>query len=101
MYGSSCKDPRGRFARETNASATGNEYIGMSIYSKLTLALQIIFVRMGLTFLLSSIYMWFTKVPDFPFGAKGIRLLLVLRGATGFFGLAVFYCEQFRATLED
>ncbi|KAK7549307.1 hypothetical protein IWX46DRAFT_595639 [Phyllosticta citricarpa] len=53
--------------------------------------MQIIFVRMGLTAVFSMTYMWATKVPHFPWGEKGLRLLLTLRGFTGFFGLSVFY----------
>ncbi|OBT53399.1 hypothetical protein VE04_06737 [Pseudogymnoascus sp. 24MN13] len=34
---------------------------------------QIIFARMGMTFVLSSMYMWWTKVPDFPLGRADIR----------------------------
>ncbi|KAK0652077.1 hypothetical protein B0T16DRAFT_321267 [Cercophora newfieldiana] len=48
---------------------------------------QILFFRMGITTVCSMIYMWYTNVPDFPLGAKDVRLLLVLRGTTGFFGI--------------
>lgn len=34
------------------------------------------------------------QVPDFPFGKKGVRSLLVLRALFGFFGLWCLYCEQ-------
>lgn len=45
---------------------------------------QILFFRMGITTVCSMIYMWYTNVPHFPLGAKDVRLLLVLRGTTGF-----------------
>ncbi|KAK4101932.1 hypothetical protein N658DRAFT_424610 [Parathielavia hyrcaniae] len=49
--------------------------------------LQILFARMSMTTVLSLLYMWQNKVPDFPFGAKGIRGVLVIRGVSGFFGI--------------
>ncbi|PSR87399.1 hypothetical protein BD289DRAFT_367216 [Coniella lustricola] len=52
---------------------------------------QIIVFRMGITFLLCLAYMWWTKVPNFPFGAPDIRLLLVLRALFGFVGLFALY----------
>ncbi|CAI6332053.1 unnamed protein product [Periconia digitata] len=54
-------------------------------------ALQIIFVRMFCTTVLGCLYMWWNKTPDFPLGQKGIRRLLVLRGAAGFVGLFGLY----------
>lgn len=53
---------------------------------------QILFARMSITTLLSCIYMWWTKTPDFPFGAKGVRAILVARGLGGFFGVFGLYC---------
>ncbi|KAH7035889.1 uncharacterized protein B0I36DRAFT_319307 [Microdochium trichocladiopsis] len=54
-------------------------------------ALQIIFVRMLVTAILGSGYMWYKQVPDFPLGPKGCRRLLVLRGCAGFTGLFGLY----------
>ncbi len=56
-------------------------------------ALQIIFIRMLSTTILCSAYMWYHNVPDFPFGQKSIRGLLMLRGSAGFAGLFGLYCE--------
>jgi len=56
-------------------------------------ALQIIFVRMLVTAILGSAYMWYKRVPDFPFGPSGIRGLLILRGLAGFTGLFGLYCK--------
>lgn len=53
--------------------------------------MQIIFVRMGLTCILSTVYMRATNVPDFPLGPPDVRWMLVVRGLTGFFGLSAFY----------
>lgn len=55
-------------------------------------ALQIIFVRMIVTAVLGSLYMWYKKVPDFPLGPRGVRGLLFLRGMAGFIGLFGLYC---------
>ncbi|KAI1078810.1 DUF6-domain-containing protein [Whalleya microplaca] len=54
-------------------------------------ALQIIFVRMLATTILGSLYSCYKKVPDFPFGPRGVRRLLVLRGTAGFVGLFGLY----------
>ncbi|KAF2703368.1 hypothetical protein K504DRAFT_495510 [Pleomassaria siparia CBS 279.74] len=53
--------------------------------------LQVIVARMGITFVLSSLYMWWTKVPDLPFGAPNVRGWLLLRAAFGFFGIYCLY----------
>jgi len=47
---------------------------------------------MGITFILSSLYMWYTKVPDFPFGQPSVRKWLFLRAVFGFSGLYCLYC---------
>lgn len=54
---------------------------------------QVIFARMSITALLSTIYMWYTKVPDFPLGAPAVRGWLILRALAGFFGLFCLYCK--------
>lgn len=53
--------------------------------------LQILFARMSMTTVLSCLYMWRNKVPDFPLGAKGIRGVLVVRGVSGFVSPASRY----------
>jgi hypothetical protein len=60
---------------------------------KETYSVQVIFARMSITFLLSTIYMWWTKVPDFPLGPPGVQGWLVLRAWCGFFGLFCLYCK--------
>lgn len=57
---------------------------------------QVIFARMSITAILSTIYMWFTSVPDFPLGAPAVRGWLILRALAGFFGLFCLYCKKFR-----
>lgn len=46
---------------------------------------------MSITLVLGSLYMWAKKVPGFPFGHKGVRLLLLARGIGGFFGVFSMY----------
>ncbi|KAH8730019.1 hypothetical protein GQ44DRAFT_644956 [Phaeosphaeriaceae sp. PMI808] len=52
---------------------------------------QVIVARMGITFILSSAYMWWKNVPDFPLGARSVRKWLVLRASFGFGGLYCLY----------
>ncbi|KAG1748143.1 drug/metabolite transporter superfamily [Suillus lakei] len=54
-------------------------------------ALQIIVIRMGITFICCEIYMTIMGVPDPISGPKGVRMTLVIRGVTGFFGLSGMY----------
>jgi hypothetical protein len=55
--------------------------------------LQVLFVRMGVTMLLCFWYMWYKKVPYFPLGRPEVRVLLLARGFTGFFGIYGMYCK--------
>lgn len=52
---------------------------------------QILFARQGITAIFCTAWMWWAKVPDFPFGYKGYRGLLVVRSVTGFFGIFGMY----------
>lgn len=51
---------------------------------------------MGITLILSTLYMWWTSVPYFPLGHPEIRGWLVLRALFGFMGLFTLYCETIR-----
>ncbi|KAI4201840.1 MAG: hypothetical protein LQ350_003040 [Teloschistes chrysophthalmus] len=53
--------------------------------------IQVMFVRMSITVVLSTLYMWWTNVRDFPFGPREVRGLLLARGFGGFFGLLGIY----------
>ncbi|KAK9481094.1 hypothetical protein V1514DRAFT_288222 [Lipomyces japonicus] len=64
-------------------------------------ALQIVFTRMSITAAVCLIYMWYTAVPDFFLGPKGIRKLLWLRGFVGFFGLFGIYYSLTYLSLSD
>ncbi|CAD0098575.1 unnamed protein product [Aureobasidium mustum] len=59
---------------------------------------QVIFARMSITALLSTVYMWYTKVPDFPLGAPAVRGWLILRALAGFFD-SVHYLPLAEATV--
>ncbi|KAI0776960.1 DUF6-domain-containing protein [Trametes elegans] len=59
-------------------------------------AFELIFVRMGITWICCITYMLIAKVPDPILGPKGVRLLLAARGFFGFFGLfGVYYSLQY------
>lgn len=58
--------------------------------------LEIIFARMIITWIGSLAYLHYNKIPDYFIGPKGVRLLLVLRGVVGFFGLfGIYYSLQY------
>jgi drug/metabolite transporter (DMT)-like permease len=56
---------------------------------------------MSITVILASSYMMVKKTKDFPFGAKGVRLLLFARGFGGFFGVFGMYYSLLYLPLAD
>jgi drug/metabolite transporter (DMT)-like permease len=62
---------------------------------------QILFARMGITFVLASGYMWWKKTPHFPLGLKEVRGLLVARGLGGFCGVFGMYYSLLYLPLAD
>ncbi|KAK7417122.1 hypothetical protein QQX98_004725, partial [Neonectria punicea] len=57
---------------------------------------QVLLLRQIITSLCCAVYMWWMKTPGFPFGTKGIRHLLILRGVSGFFGIfGVWYSMMY------
>ncbi|KAG2155321.1 integral membrane protein DUF6 [Suillus bovinus] len=48
-------------------------------------------VSFGITLMCCVIYMIIKRVPDPIFGPRGVRMLLIIRGITGFFGLCGMY----------
>ncbi|KAF1987970.1 hypothetical protein K402DRAFT_329368 [Aulographum hederae CBS 113979] len=72
----------------------GNEGKGMHPF-------QILFARMIITSTLSSTYMYYKRVPNFPFGPWNIRLLLLARGCAGFFGVFGMYYSLLYLPLAD
>ena len=57
--------------------------------------LQILFVRMAATMVISYSWMWWNTVPDMPLGKREVRGLLVARGCSGFVGVFGLYCRFF------
>ncbi|KAF7986786.1 hypothetical protein HWV62_20398 [Athelia sp. TMB] len=58
--------------------------------------LELILIRMGITWICCVVYMHYTKVPDPILGPPGVRLLLLARGFVGFFGLfGIYYSLQY------
>ncbi|KAG9623200.1 hypothetical protein KCV04_g12982, partial [Aureobasidium melanogenum] len=62
---------------------------------------QILFARMSITVLLSSLYMWYAKTPYFPLGHREVRWLLVARGLGGFWGVFGMYYSLIYLPLAD
>jgi drug/metabolite transporter (DMT)-like permease len=62
---------------------------------------QILFARMGITFFLASLYMWYRKTPHFPFGLPEVRWLLIARGLGGFAGVFGMYYSLLALPLAD
>ncbi|KAF2184363.1 hypothetical protein K469DRAFT_739407 [Zopfia rhizophila CBS 207.26] len=62
---------------------------------------QILFARMGITVICSSLYMWYAKTEHFPFGMREVRPLLVARGLSGFFGVFGMYYSLLYLPLAD
>jgi hypothetical protein len=48
---------------------------------------QVLLIRQSITSLACLTYMWWMSTPGAPFGPSGIRILLVIRGISGFFGI--------------
>ncbi|KAH9840626.1 uncharacterized protein C8Q71DRAFT_740445 [Rhodofomes roseus] len=63
--------------------------------------LELIFIRMSMTWICCMTYMWIMKIPDPFLGPKGIRLLLVLRGVCGFTGLSGSYFSLQYLSISD
>ncbi|CCM00212.1 uncharacterized protein FIBRA_02240 [Fibroporia radiculosa] len=63
--------------------------------------LELIFVRMTITWIVCVSYMSITKVPDPILGPKGVRLLLAFRGVSGFTGLFGSYYSLQYLSLSD
>ncbi|KAK6005565.1 hypothetical protein QM012_007207 [Aureobasidium pullulans] len=62
---------------------------------------QILFARMSITVVLSSLYMWYAKTPHFPLGHREVRWLLVARGLGGFWGVFGMYYSLIYLPLAD
>lgn len=63
--------------------------------------LELIIVRMGITYICSVAYMLIQRVPHPFVGPEGVRMLLVFRGITGFIGLSATYFSLQYLSLSD
>ncbi|CAI4048810.1 uncharacterized protein SKDI_13G3830 [Saccharomyces kudriavzevii IFO 1802] len=65
--------------------------------------LQILLVRMVITYIGTLIYMYINKstIPNVPFGKPEVRKWLILRGCTGFFGVFGMYYSLMYLTISD
>ncbi|KAL8380704.1 hypothetical protein RB595_005130 [Gaeumannomyces hyphopodioides] len=70
-----------------NACARFLEHGGGSPSLRPMHPMQLLLVRMAVTVAFSSAYMAWRPEPQFPWGGRGVRGLLLLRGACGFFGI--------------
>ncbi|KAI5119675.1 hypothetical protein M0805_009619 [Coniferiporia weirii] len=63
--------------------------------------LELVAVRMGITYICCMSYMLWKGVPDPFLGPRGIRLLLLFRGFSGFIGLSSIYYSLQYLSLSD
>ncbi|KAK2462408.1 hypothetical protein APHAL10511_005714 [Amanita phalloides] len=63
--------------------------------------LQVVMVRMGMTYIFSLAYILWIKIDDPILGPKGVRLLLVFRGVSGFIALFGTYYPLQYLSLSD
>ncbi|KAI9450018.1 hypothetical protein BJY52DRAFT_1419736 [Lactarius psammicola] len=63
--------------------------------------LELLLVRMAITYVCSVAYMYWKKIPDPFLGPKGVRTLQVFRGLTGFFGISGVYFSLQYLSLSD
>ncbi|KAM0247877.1 hypothetical protein ACHAQJ_009693 [Trichoderma viride] len=63
--------------------------------------IQVLLLRQGLTSVICCVYMWWKGIPDFPFGKKEVRWLLLARGFSGFFGIYGMWYSMMYLPLAD
>lgn len=63
--------------------------------------IQVLLMRQSMTAMGCTAYMWYMKTPDFPFGRKEIRPLLLFRGFTGYFGIYGIWYSMMYLPLAD
>jgi len=63
--------------------------------------LELIGIRMAMSYIYSVSYMYWRKIPDPFVGPKGVRALLVFRGFTGFISLSGMYFSLQYLSLSD
>ncbi|PNY26637.1 membrane protein [Tolypocladium capitatum] len=62
---------------------------------------QLLLLRQSLTVVFCLAYMWWMKIPDFPFGKREVRWLLVVRGCAGFFAIFGMWYSMMYLPLAD
>ncbi|KAK3191346.1 hypothetical protein K4F52_002557 [Lecanicillium sp. MT-2017a] len=62
---------------------------------------QVLFIRQVITAICCSAYMWWVSTPDFPFGSRQIRWLLLIRGFSGYFGIFGMWYSMMYLPLAD
>ncbi|KAI5854525.1 hypothetical protein GGS23DRAFT_472361 [Durotheca rogersii] len=63
--------------------------------------MRLLFVRMSMTVIGASLYIWWRRIPHGVLGHKDVRWLLVLRGVCGFFGIYGMWYSAKYLTLAD
>lgn len=63
--------------------------------------LQIVWIRMTITYICSIAYMFYADIPSPILGPPGIRILLCFRGLAGFFGIFGLYFSLQYLSLSD
>lgn len=84
------------FAALMNLSARFLELEGDGMHP-----VQMLLLRQSVTWVCCSLYMWWIKVPDYPFGRREIRWLILARGLTGFFGIFGMWWSMMYLPLAD
>lgn len=54
---------------------------------------QILLVRMLITGIGCSLYLWHRRVPEFPLGPRDVRPILIFRAIGGVLGAGGMYCK--------
>lgn len=54
---------------------------------------QILLIRMVITGVGCSLFLWHQKVPEFPLGEREVRPMLLLRAVGGILGAGGMYCR--------
>lgn len=62
---------------------------------------QVLILRQSVTVVCCCIYMWWTKVPGFPYGTRDLQFLLFFRGFSGFFGIFGMWYSMMYLPLAD
>ncbi|KAI6779817.1 tip49 [Emericellopsis cladophorae] len=62
---------------------------------------QVLLMRQSITSLCCFMYMWWMSTPGGPFGTKDIRILLLIRGLSGFFGIYGMWYSMMYLPLAD